>query len=125
MAACTAAEEKPSAAGSAGTPASSSDGTTASLEYAACMRDNGVQVDDPKPGEGPRIPEGAPQSAVDKARKVCGDGPAGAAQSSNAAGALKLDAEYEALQLKAENCMRKAGYVQPKPDAGRTPRSCR
>ncbi|MEU9256211.1 hypothetical protein AB0D66_30815 [Streptomyces sp. NPDC048270] len=112
-AACTTAEGKPAAAGtSPGAAATSSDGTTAALKYAACMRVNGVQVEDPKPGEGPRIPEGVPQSSVDKAQEVCGKSPSGAAQSSKV-GELKRDAEYEALQLKADNCMRKAGYVRP------------
>lgn len=86
------------------------------VKYAACLRENGVRVDDPKQGETPRIPEGTPQSARDKAEKACGANPDSQAQAGSVGNPQAMnDPEVEALRLKADGCMRKNGYETPKP----------
>ncbi|MEV8511034.1 hypothetical protein [Dactylosporangium sp. NPDC051484] len=42
------------------------------LKVANCYRDNGVNVPDPVPGEGLKIPSGAPQNVLDKCGGVMG-----------------------------------------------------
>ncbi|WP_405139482.1 hypothetical protein OG589_23260 [Sphaerisporangium sp. NBC_01403] len=115
--ACAGSEGKPSTAapsqaGRSGDP-SGADG----VKFAACMRDNGVPVDDPKPGEPPQIPGGTPQSALDKAEKACGKAPAGQAQSTGADPSVKNDPDVQALRLKLDKCLRENGFEPPKPDA--------
>ncbi|WP_411114955.1 hypothetical protein [Streptomyces sp. 029-5] len=93
-------------------------GADSGIKYASCMRDNGVQVKDPKPGEAPQIPSGTPQSVLDKLEKACGKLP-GAMAGSGDPGLkdLSKNPDFEALRLKYMACMRKNGYVPPKPNA--------
>ncbi|MFJ9212640.1 hypothetical protein [Streptomyces sp. NPDC102264] len=93
-------------------------GADSGIKYASCMRDNGVQVKDPKPGEAPQIPSGTPQSVLDKLEKACGKLP-GAMAGSGDPGLKDLtkNPDFEALRLKYMACMRKNGYVPPKPNA--------
>ncbi|MFD7090736.1 hypothetical protein ACFV94_23475 [Streptomyces sp. NPDC059896] len=97
---------------------SGASGGDSGIKYASCMRDNGVQVKDPKPGEPPRIPAGTSQSVLDKLEKVCGKLP-GAMAGSGDPGLKDLgkNPDFEALRLKYMACMRKNGYVPPKPNA--------
>ncbi|MEV8434885.1 hypothetical protein [Streptomyces chartreusis] len=97
---------------------SSQDGDDAGLRYASCMRDNGVQVDDPAPGRGAEVPMDVPQTQVDRAEKVCGKNPTGGAQSTDLPDTVQTDAEYQALQLKFWSCMRKNGFENPKAQKG-------
>ncbi|MFJ5646143.1 hypothetical protein [Streptomyces sp. NPDC093223] len=86
------------------------------VKYAACMRNNGVDVPDPKPGEQPRIPDGVPQNVLDKAKSKCGQGDEG----QTAGGGVKItNAEkFEALRLKFLKCEREHGYTPPNPSNG-------
>ncbi|MFC9651519.1 MULTISPECIES: hypothetical protein [unclassified Streptomyces] len=92
-------------------------GADSGIKYASCMRDNGVQVKDPKPGEPPQIPDGTPQSVLDKLEKVCGKLPGGrTAGGDPQTRALLANPDFQALRLKANACMRKNGWVPPKMD---------
>ncbi|MEV4975261.1 hypothetical protein [Streptomyces scopuliridis] len=93
-------------------------GADSGVKYASCMRDNGVQVKDPKPGEPPQIPDGTPKSVLDKLEKVCGKLPGGmTAGGDPRTQALLADPDFQALRLKYLSCMRKNGYVPPKMNA--------
>ncbi|MEU9704486.1 hypothetical protein [Streptomyces sp. NPDC047981] len=80
--------------------------------YAACMRKNGVDVADPKPGEAPRLPEQVSESVLDKAEKECGKAP-GAQQQQAGSGGLASDEKYQELALREQQCLRENGYVVP------------
>ncbi|MFE5541849.1 hypothetical protein ACFQ78_39915 [Streptomyces sp. NPDC056519] len=113
---------KPAAGGSSqsGSDDSSKTGDVSDIKFAACMRDNGVSVVDPKPGEAPRIPAGVPQAELDKAEKACGKNP-GSGQAGSGTEAQKKagnDPVVEGLRLKAMACMSKNGYEPPKPNSG-------
>ncbi|MFC8096762.1 hypothetical protein [Streptomyces sp. NPDC057301] len=82
------------------------------VAYAACMRKNGVEVADPKPGEAPELPRGVPQSVLDKAEKKCGKG-AGSSDMAGSLGELADDPEFERLSLEYNKCLRENGYELP------------
>ncbi|MFE4540401.1 hypothetical protein ACFRKB_35930 [Streptomyces scopuliridis] len=104
--------------GGTGDGGESGTGTDSGVEYASCMRDNGVQVKDPKPGEPPQIPDGTSKSVLDKLEKVCGKAPGGGTAGGDPrTQALLDDPDFQALRLKYLSCMRKNGYVPPKPNA--------
>ncbi|GAB7042101.1 MULTISPECIES: hypothetical protein [Catenuloplanes] len=87
-----------------------------SLAYATCMREQGVDMPDPKPGEGLSMPMGGPGAdATVEASQACrarlGDPPA-------AEGAPKTDQEREEQQLKMVQCLREHGVDVPDPQPG-------
>ena len=102
--------------GASPSPTAAKDPQDAMLQFARCMRANGVNVPDPS-GEGP-IPIGpengdAPDKAtMDKARKACekylpdigGDGPG------------RVDPKMQDRVLKFARCMREQGIDMPDPD---------
>jgi hypothetical protein len=71
-------------AAAAASPSQSIDARDAQLKYAQCMREHGIDVPDPKPGEGLKIqgPEGGDKTKTEAAQKACrhllpGGGPGG------------------------------------------------
>ncbi|MFJ4963269.1 hypothetical protein ACIP6P_12625 [Streptomyces sp. NPDC088729] len=105
------------AGGTGGGDSTPDSGQDPGVVYAACMRDNGVEVDDPKPGERPQIPEGTPPRVMDKLEKVCGELPGSGAMTGGLSSDVLKSPEVEALRLTYLTCMRKNGYEQPEPDA--------
>ncbi|MEV8434677.1 hypothetical protein PGH47_42635 (plasmid) [Streptomyces sp. HUAS 31] len=77
------------------------------VRYAACMRSNGVDVADPKPGEAPVPPAGVDRSVLDKAEQKCGRPPGGQQAGT---GGLAADPKLEELSLKNQKCLRENGY---------------
>ena len=94
-------------------PASRKDMDSAMLEHARCMRAHGIDVPDPKPGQGERITidKGVDESKVKDAMKAC-EGiveDAGVKPSKE-----ELDKQF-ALALKFAKCMREHGIDMPDP----------
>ncbi|WP_328913271.1 MULTISPECIES: hypothetical protein [unclassified Streptomyces] len=85
------------------------------VKYAACMREQGVEVADPKPGDVPKIPEGVAQDLLVKAAKVCGQAPGSDAGRVDDGGGLYQDPKVQALSLELQKCMRDNGWSPPKP----------
>lgn len=91
----------------------SSGGTDAdnALKMRKCLRDNGVDAPDPKPGEDPRgmtVGAGADQEAMKKAMEKCGmTGPG--------AGGEIPQAEKDKALAQAK-CMRDNGFDMPDPE---------
>jgi hypothetical protein len=118
-------EDKPAANDStsadAGTDASTSQDTgaddgpsdDAGVKWAACMRENGIDVADPAPGENPELPQGIAQSLLEKAEKECGELP-GSQQAGS--GGLADDPKLEELALANQKCLRENGYEVPSND---------
>lgn len=81
------------------------------LKMRKCLRDNGVDAPDPKPGEDPRgmtLGDGADQEVLKKAMEKCGmKGPGSGGGISQAA--------KDAI-LKSAKCMREHGFDVPDPD---------
>ncbi|AWW43189.1 hypothetical protein [Streptomyces cadmiisoli] len=90
-------------------------GNSDGVKYAACMRENGVDVADPKPGEQPQVPEGVARSVLDKAEEKCGDAPGGQEAGS---GGLADDPKLEELSLANQKCLRENGYEVPETKEG-------
>jgi hypothetical protein len=83
------------------------------LAFARCMRENGVDVPDPKPGEPMRIGDkGTNRATMDKAQKACQKHLRGAGKQPSAA---EL-AEFKEAGLKFARCMRKNGVDLPDPE---------
>ncbi|MEU6019648.1 hypothetical protein ABZ826_38570 [Streptomyces sp. NPDC047515] len=87
------------------------------VKYAACMRKQGVQVEDPKPGDVPRIPEGVSQDLLNKAAKVCGQA-SGSAAGRAGDGGQAQDPKVQALSLELQKCMRDNGWTAPQEQNG-------
>ncbi|WUH97194.1 hypothetical protein OHR68_27115 [Spirillospora sp. NBC_00431] len=83
------------------------------VKFAQCMRENGVQMEDPKPGEGIRLMiKGVPKATVDKAMEACRQ----YNPQANATGAP--DPKQQERGRKFAECMRKNGvekFPDPKP----------
>ncbi|MFQ3560404.1 hypothetical protein QZN11_26955 [Streptomyces gramineus] len=79
------------------------------VAFATCMRKNGVDVPDPRPGEQPRIPDDVARSLVEKAEKACGKAPGSSQQSGG--GEFANDPKLEDLALKNTKCLREHGYT--------------
>lgn len=102
--------------GEDGTPAAGSsapaslDPHTKGVKFAQCMRENGIQVDDPEPGKGVRmLVQGVSQEQVQKAMEACREwAPEGAT------GAKADPAQAEQMRKYAQ-CMRDNG-VEAFPD---------
>jgi hypothetical protein len=90
----------------------------AGVRYASCLRDNGIDVDDPKKGDAVVVPSGIPQNVRDRVEKVCGKNPTGQASASKIPDEVRTDAKIEALRLKHMKCLRENGYEPPKPENG-------
>jgi pyruvate/2-oxoglutarate dehydrogenase complex dihydrolipoamide acyltransferase (E2) component len=94
-------------------PASEKDRDAAMLAHARCMREHGVDVPDPKPGEGERITiaEGDDESKVDEAMKACESivEDLGVKPSKE-----ELDKQFD-MALKFAKCMREHGVDMPDP----------
>ncbi|WP_120338740.1 hypothetical protein [Cryobacterium soli] len=80
------------------------------LKLAQCLRDKGLDVKDPQPGQG--IQESSPE--INEAASTCmreiGDPPTAASSMS--------DAETLTLQLKWADCFRQAGFGVSEPTSG-------
>ncbi|MFD5146596.1 hypothetical protein [Streptomyces sp. NPDC058401] len=81
------------------------------LKMRKCLRDNGVDAPDPKPGEDPRgmtLGAGADQEVVKKAMEKCGmSGPGSGGEMSQA---------DKDKALKQAKCMRDNGFDMPDPE---------
>ncbi|MDF5759381.1 hypothetical protein [Spongiactinospora sp. TRM90649] len=112
------------AGGAAPGVASAGQGTTAAtatpslsrdemgVKFAQCMRENGVNMDDPKPGEGMRLKFQGDRAVMDKAMEACRQ----YNPQSNATGAPDPQAERRGREFAA--CMRENGveeFPDPKP----------
>lgn len=87
-----------------------------SLSYATCMREHGIDMPDPKPGEGLALPMGGPGmeatvEASDACRAELGDPPV-------AEGEQPTDRELQERQLKLVQCLREHGVDVPDPQPG-------
>lgn len=100
----------------------STDPEDAMLDYAQCMRDNGVPMEDPKGGEGGRgltiMGEGIDPEVVQAAEEKCGEILEAAMP---ADGGPELPAEQKEALLAAAQCMRDRGWkvADPEFDGGR------
>jgi hypothetical protein len=105
---------KGSASASA-SPSSSADAQDAQLKFAQCMRENGVNVKDPAPGQPVHVTvsggsdSGKLQSATKKCQHFLQDG--GVAAGGN-------DQQQEDAMVKFAQCMRQNGIDMPDPKAG-------
>ncbi|MFI0981195.1 hypothetical protein ACH4SP_29825 [Streptomyces sp. NPDC021093] len=101
-----------SAAGSGGGTTSKNSDDKA-VKHRQCLREHGLKVPDPKPGEsgvGITLGEGAPKDTLDKAMKACaGTSPGGPA------GGRMTQADKD-KGIKHAQCMRKNGFNMPDPD---------
>lgn len=94
----------------------------AMLQYAACMRENGVPMEDPQGGGGDRgltlMGEGIDPEVVQAAEEKCGDLLEAAMPED---GGKELPAEQKEALLAAAQCMRDRGWNIPDPefDGGR------
>jgi hypothetical protein len=100
-----------------GGPGSSTPGS-AGVKWAACMRQNGIQVEDPKPGENPKVPDGVSQVLLGKAQKECGKGAGDQQNAGSSQITVTNPKKFQELQAKLFKCQREHGWVQPKPDNG-------
>ncbi|GAA3230108.1 hypothetical protein [Nonomuraea helvata] len=85
------------------------------LKFAQCMRENGVQVDDPQPGKGimMKVDKSIPKETLDKAQEACKQ----YAPSGEKAG--PPDAKRAEALRKLAQCMRDNGVESfPDPDGG-------
>ncbi|ROO90778.1 hypothetical protein EDD29_8517 [Actinocorallia herbida] len=119
--ACGGSDEGPKVATAGGTPTTSASAQAeegSPTAYAACMRENGIPMDDPKTdAEGHtrfelKIPEGMDKAKVDAAQEKCRSLlPNGGDMSQN-------DPEQREKMLEMSRCMRDNGYPKfPDPNA--------
>ncbi|MGW0483055.1 hypothetical protein [Nonomuraea sp. NPDC003214] len=84
------------------------------VKWAQCMRENGIDIEDPQPGQGVKMTMGpGSKEAMDKAQKACEDlrPKGGMGGNGNPQGAEKL--------RKLAQCMRDNGVEEfPDPDGG-------
>jgi pyruvate/2-oxoglutarate dehydrogenase complex dihydrolipoamide acyltransferase (E2) component len=94
-------------------PASAKDRDAALLAHARCMREHGIDVPDPKPGEGERITiqEGDDETKVDEAMKACESIVKDLAVKPSKE---ELDKQFD-MALKFAKCMREHGIDMPDP----------
>lgn len=97
--------------------APTADPEDAMLEYAACMRENGVPMDDPQGGEGGRgltvMGEGIDPEVMRAAEEKCGDLLEAAMPED---GGKELPAEQKEALLASAQCMRDRGWDIPDPE---------
>jgi len=101
---------EPAAATTQATP---KDRDAAMLAHARCMREHGVDVPDPKPGEGERITigKGDDETKVDEAMKAC----EGIVEDLGVKPSKEeLDKQFD-MALKFAKCMREHGIDMPDP----------
>ncbi|GAA4521391.1 hypothetical protein [Nonomuraea ferruginea] len=109
--------EAPGVASAGGDPTASAapslDREERGLKWAQCMRENGVDVPDPKPGEGIRMTMGpGTQEKMEQAREACKEW--------QPAGGGRADGESNDDLLKIAACMRENGVENfPDPEGGR------
>ncbi|MFF4704604.1 hypothetical protein ACWC4D_23335 [Streptomyces sp. NPDC001288] len=106
-----------SSATGAGT-GSGSETDSSGVKWAGCMRENGVQVEDPKAGENPKVPDGVSQVLLDKARTKCGKGPGNQAVDGSTQIVITDQKKFEELRMKLLKCEREHGWTPPKPVNG-------
>ncbi|WP_327088977.1 hypothetical protein OIE66_42880 [Nonomuraea sp. NBC_01738] len=86
----------------------------AQLKFAQCMRENGIDVPDPKDGRiMMKIPEGVPKEKVEKAQKECEKFMQGAVGDKGKA----ADSAERDKMVKFAECMRENGVDVPDPEA--------
>ncbi|MCP3759597.1 hypothetical protein [Streptomyces sp. TBY4] len=88
------------------------------LKLRKCLRDNGVDAPDPKPGEDPRgmtLGAGADQEALKKAMEKCGMSAPG--------GGGEIPQAEKDKALKQAKCMRDNGFDMPDPEFNGNARS--
>ncbi|MFF3215372.1 hypothetical protein ACFYYB_32610 [Streptomyces sp. NPDC002886] len=103
-------EDGSSQSGGAGGSGGAADADNA-LKLRKCLRDNGVDAPDPKPGEDPRgmtVGAGADQEALKKAMEKCG-------MSAPGGGGEIPQAEKDKALAQAK-CMRDHGFDMPDPE---------
>ncbi|MGX9884832.1 hypothetical protein [Streptomyces sp. NPDC002276] len=86
------------------------------VKFAQCLREHGVDVEDPEPGQGLqiRITGNVPKSTVDAAMKACGK------YDPRQSGGASADPEVEAKMRKLSQCMRDNGVENfPDPEPGK------
>ncbi|MFE4262524.1 hypothetical protein [Streptomyces sp. NPDC056883] len=82
------------------------------LKLRKCLRDNGVDAPDPKPGEDPRgmtVGAGADQEALKKAMEKCG-------MSAPGGGGGEISQAEKDKALAQAKCMREHGFDMPDPE---------
>jgi hypothetical protein len=81
------------------------------VAFARCMREHGIDMEDPQSGEGINIPDGYSKEQIDTAREACRDLLPGGGEPP------KLDPEEIERQLAYSKCMREHGVPNfPDPD---------
>ncbi|QFG24426.1 hypothetical protein [Actinomadura sp. WMMB 499] len=84
------------------------------VKFAQCMRENGVQMEDPKPGQGLKITsKGADRATMEKAQEACRE------FNPMAEGGGAPDPEAQERARKHAECMRENGveaFPDPKPN---------
>lgn len=124
LAACTPSGEEGTtpSGGGGGSSSDTSDSMAWELDFAACMRKQGLDYPDPEPGAGGIISFGSVDSdraAWEAASEKCfdelGERPALSPQEQAAA-----DKEFLAWAKKAAECYRENGYDMPDPDGTTT-----
>lgn len=109
--------------GAEGSPQSGSPSSTSQsdvlLQYAQCMRDNGVQIPDPKPNDPSSLYVGIDKSspAFLSANKVCGSILQGVVEDRKNNNGKDADQQQEKLLALAQ-CLREHGVDVPDPVAG-------
>lgn len=106
--------------GTAAEPETSTDPQAAALAFAKCMRENGVDIPDPKPVEdggmvqlGPGGPGAAGGETFEKAQKACAKY---AEDMGGAALGGELSEADKEQMLQFSRCMREQGIDMPDPD---------
>jgi hypothetical protein len=86
------------------------------VQYASCMRENGVDVADPDASSGLVVlPPGLPQGQVKRAEAVCGTNPTGQTLRGDIPPPeVRSHPDVEALRLKYLSCLRENGHTPPK-----------
>ncbi|MEV0203128.1 hypothetical protein [Nonomuraea sp. NPDC050691] len=109
-----------SASGATASPGASAsasmDPRTAQLKFAQCMREHGVEMDDPEPGGGIRIKSRKGDEAkMQEAQKACGHFMEAAIGDAKG----KMDPKARDNALKFAQCMREHGIDMKDPSDGR------
>lgn len=87
----------------------------AMLEYAQCMREHGVPMEDPKPGEPGVIVNNVKREALEAAEKECGHLMEDVVSDDTAS---EIPAEEKEAMLAQAQCMRDHGWDFPDPQFG-------
>ncbi|WP_188191783.1 hypothetical protein [Nonomuraea sp. SYSU D8015] len=85
------------------------------LKFAQCMRENGIQMDDPEPGKGimMKFDRGTPRETVEKAQEACKQWAPQGGQGG------RVDPQRAEAMRKLSQCMRDNGVESyPDPDGG-------